>query len=283
MIRKYGIAVAGILILASIALASDCHAQISPATRPHTHSGGSSGGSTLSPATLNVSGSINVSGTGSGVLFGGTTTLNATSYYSMMIDSGGTPKQFIGGADPSSGGSVFVGSLSNHPVNFRANNTNWLKLDVDGTLSSVKACATNYTRVSANFCKANPFAVQTWTNLVACTDRTLTNAIPAGATRVLLRLDWSAISNNAIGFRTNFVSFSNLPAASGCAAGAQGNFSNFSAQEFVATVAGTTFAQSSVNVAVPLTNTNTFTAAQGNAGGNGNASIGNYAAVGYFD
>lgn len=153
-------------------------------------------------------------------------------------------------------------------------------LNVGTTLTSSKACATNYTRVSPNFCRAQGGAVTNWTNATACTTRTLTQSVPSDAKAVLLRVYWQALANNAIAHRSNTVQFFSDGA---CANVANGAFSEFSVREFAAVAAGTLIASTTVQMIVPLTTTNTIAATQTNAGGNGNSQIAQVLAAGYYD
>ena len=88
---------------AALIIAShDARAQISPATRPHTHAGASSGGSTLAPATLTVNGQpLNVgdglAGTDARInINGGTNTVKGSL---LSVQRGGIVKAFIGTSD----------------------------------------------------------------------------------------------------------------------------------------------------------------------------------------
>src|SRR6266446_1121912 len=145
-----------------------------------------------------------------------------------------------------------------------------------GTVSSVKACAAGFSRISPNFCRKTVQATNAWTNATACTARTSGGVLPAGATMAMIRLTWIARANNAVGARANNTFFSN---DSGCsvtyATDAQ------TAWEYVATAAGT---QTDVRVSiwiVPLVATDTFYTTQSNAGGNGNFSVNDHAVLGY--
>lgn len=62
------------------------------------------------------------------------------------------------GVDSSGGGSAFLdssskGSHSTQQIDFKFDGTTKVSIATDGSLSSAKPCATNYTRVSPNYCK----------------------------------------------------------------------------------------------------------------------------------
>lgn len=62
---------------------------------------------------------------------------NTTTFLTVSINN--STKQAIFGFDGSGGEGSFFGSLTNHPVAIRANNTKWLSLGVTGTLSMLAA------------------------------------------------------------------------------------------------------------------------------------------------
>jgi hypothetical protein len=152
-------------------------------------------------------------------------------------------------------------------------------VSLTGSLTSTKACATGFVRIGPNFCLASSAAANTWTDAAACTARTFTTALPAGAKAVYIQLLWRALAGNAIATRTNTATFNDAAACAGNNVVA----SQFTVQEFNATVAGTILGEYTDHLIAPLTATNTFSATQVNNGGNGNADIVQYKSIGYFD
>jgi hypothetical protein len=150
----------------------------------------------------------------------------------------------------------------------------------DGSVTSGKSCAANYTRITPNFCLGSPFATSVWTNAAACTARTFPNALPAEAKAVVLHTVWRALAGNAIGDRTQSINSFSTGACTGGTATAN---LVFRVREQVATAAGTDIGEVVQTMIIPLTATNTFASTQLNAGGNGNAEVTSYGAVGYFD
>lgn len=163
-------------------------------------------------------------------------------------------------------------------------NTGGGDLAVSGTVSSTKACASEYTRMGPNFCAAFSLsspAGNAWGDAVACTARSPTaSTIPADAKAIVIQLNWQALSANAIAIRDNTVEFYSDAA---CTATSNVEYSRFSVREFAAVAAGTVIGRTSDHVIVPLGATNTFYTKQANAGGNGNADVADYAIYGYFD
>lgn len=290
-------------------LAFSACAQISPATRPHTHSGSSSGGSTLNPATLNVTGTFgapSVSATTSVItpLVGPATDIDlviANAGVSAWIFRGspnnydllpsfGSNSQSIGRGSPANvikqiftpivdTGTAGSGVLKTNNGTTVFTWANDLSVTFAGTASSTKACASGYTRVGPNYCRANALNFVGWTDAIACTGRTQSvSAIPAGATAANITIVWNALANNAIAQRTNSVIFYS---DAGCTV--QVISDTYEIREFAAVVAGTVIGVSHVHMIVPLSGTNTISATQTNAGGNGNSDIAFFVTNGYFD
>ena len=153
-------------------------------------------------------------------------------------------------------------------------------LTVSDTLSSTKACATNFVRVVPNYCKrlGGGFPGGSWADATACTARTLGGAVPADAVAVSLQLEWEGLSNNAVGLRFNSVNFYSETACTNAAATSQ-----YGIREQAAVVAGTLLGSILVTLKVPLTATDTVRTTQLNAGGNGNAAILQSFVSGYWD
>lgn len=162
-------------------------------------------------------------------------------------------------------------------------NTGGATLAIGGAVSSLKTCASGYTRITPNFCRRSGFlSGDAFVDATACTSRTISSAapVPAEATAVLLRINWQVRSNNAIGYRTNDVFL--FPNAA-CTANTETDVSSFGAQEAAAIVAGTIFGTLKDRVIVVPSGTNTIHTTQTNAGGNGNADIVSWVSMGYYD
>jgi hypothetical protein len=151
-------------------------------------------------------------------------------------------------------------------------------VSLTGSLTSTKACATNYTRAGPNFCQASPAVSTAWTNQLACTQRTFTNALPAGAKAVYLQINWLVSANNGLLYRSGATSFFR---DTGCTV--LGGQSNVGVMEFVATAAGTTIAQYTGHVIAPLSGTNQISNTQTTTGVNGQGNINSVLVLGYFD
>lgn len=152
---------------------------------------------------------------------------------------------------------------------------------VTGTVTSTKACASGFTRRGPNYCqRTTTTSVVAWTDATACTARTTGMSLPADAKVVLLELRFQALAGNAVGSRTNFVTFYNN---SGCTGNVTSATATHTTHEQAAVAAGTVLSQRDHFVMAPLVATDTFYTIQGNAGGNGNADVLNHYVQGYFD
>jgi len=151
---------------------------------------------------------------------------------------------------------------------------------MSGTSSSIKTCATGYTRVLPNYCRKNAATTESWTDATTCTSRTFSAAAPAPADAKLLYLAviGEGRTNNAVATLLNFVDFFAESACTNVSARA-----HFWVREWNATTAGTKVSEQMVSVIVPATGTNTFHTTQNNAGGNGNVDVAEHRAMGYFD
>jgi len=78
---------------------------------------------------------------------------------------------------------------------------------VRNTVASTKACATGFTRVMPNYCRSTTLLTFAWADATACTARATGLGLPADAKLVNLQIQWRALSNNAIGLRTNNILF----------------------------------------------------------------------------
>lgn len=298
---------AGIVIGAMFAVSVPSDAQISPATRPHTHASGSSGGSTLSPVTLNVTGTIaapSVAATGGAIPSAAITEaflwksgnapvlnfIDATRTADNRIaewsfgnaGNGVVSLRFINDAyNLAASALAITGGQAAGVTNIDLSTTGGtVSLTSAGSLSSTKACAANYTRVGPNFCRSTTNTLDAWADATACTNRTFTDALPADAKAVLLWIRWEALANNATGSRSNAVNF--FPNAA-CTGGTDVFTSTFRIFEQAATAASTILGTSNFTYIIPLSGTNQISTTQTNAGGNGNSDITNAKAVGYFD
>lgn len=238
-------------------------AQISPATRPHTHAGASSGGSTLSPAVVAapvfslsaVSGQIQN---------------QSPADIGRIIISGGTGPSTSNGAIIQAIGNAF-GSGVNGFIVLDPGQTAGSQVRVTGTLASTKACAANFTRIGPNYCLATA-SVSVTAVATTCT------AIPAPSSDALalqIQLETTISSNNTLN-QLNSVTITvhnNVP----CTAAITNH--NFSEKEFVATAAVTIGNHSMVTV-IPIISSNgrLIRANVGSAASATNAVI-----VGYFD
>ena len=158
-------------------------------------------------------------------------------------------------------------------------NTGGGTLAVSGTVSSTKACAANFTRIGPNYCHFTgnvALAGVTWVDAVGCTVRTPAGSLPGDAKAASIALHVRYLSNNAIGQRSNDVSIAN----SGCAVNSQ--FIFFNDREAAAVAAGTSIGETTIPLIVPLTS-GSFSTAQANAGGNGNADVDSMYTLGYYD
>lgn len=141
-------------------------------------------------------------------------------------------------------------------------------------------CVTGFTSSAAiaNYCVRNDFSATTWTDATACTGRAFGLSIPVGAV-VNLYIEWNALSNNAIGSRSNTATFFSTSA---CTAGTDTMLSLFQQYEHAAVAAGTTIERMTEHFKVPVPVADTFYATQTNAGGNGNGDIISYGVEGYY-
>lgn len=151
-------------------------------------------------------------------------------------------------------------------------------LTLSGKLSSTKSCAAGFTRTGPNFCRATNNTNDIWIDATACTERTFTTALPADAVVASVLIRWRSRSNNAVGNRTNDVTFYSDATCTAIASTVL-----YAVYEFVATAAGTVVGQADVEVLVPLVATGVFRTTQANAGGNGNAEVQTIQLLGYFD
>jgi len=152
-------------------------------------------------------------------------------------------------------------------------------LGLTTTLSSSKACAANFTRLSPNYCAfTGNVAVGgvSWDDSTACTVRTPAGSLPSDAKAVHLLLHVRYLSNNEIGQRANDVRISN----SGCSTAHY--FFFFNLRESAAVAAGTVIGETTLTAIVHLTS-GSFSTQQLNAGGNGNAEVDAMYTLGYFD
>lgn len=98
------------------------------ATRYLTLTGSNGGNPTIgtSAGSLAISSSVALASslftTASGSILGATVTANTSTFLSISINTAVTENRFIAGADASSTGTVFSGSLTNHPYHLRVNN-----------------------------------------------------------------------------------------------------------------------------------------------------------------
>lgn len=171
------------------------------------------------------------------------------------------PQDLHSGASPTFAGSTFTGAVA-----------------FQGAVTSSKACAANYTRLTTNYCQRNSRTLVGWTDATACTARTTGDSLGSGSV-VVLKLLWTVLANNGIANRTNFANFYDDAA---CAVTLR-EVSNVQAQEFAATAAGTIILTVQDLVSIKLQGTDTFYATQGNAGGNGNGDLSSFYVVGYYD
>lgn len=150
---------------------------------------------------------------------------------------------------------------------------------VTGSLTSTKPCLAGYSRLSPNYCAKTNVAATTWTDAATCTGRAIgTTGIPVG-TKVVVRIVWQALSNNAIAMRTNDVTF-----FSDTFCTTPRSTSVYTLREFAAVVAGTVIGSAETMLTADVVNAvDTLYAIQTNAGGNGNADILHATIVGYFD
>jgi len=219
-------------------------------------------------------GTIQIATPNSGVVsFPGSQLSNASTANFVLGTNGGQGQLAL--VHAAGANTVTITSGTNPTISTTAGN-----LNVGTTLTSTKACAANYTRIGPNFCLGSPFATSVWTNAAACTARTFPNALPAEAKAVVLHTVWRALAGNAIGDRNQSINSFSTGACTGGTATAN---LVFRVREQVATAAGTDIGEVVQTMIIPLTATNTFASTQLNAGGNGNAEVTSYGAVGYFD
>lgn len=282
-----------ILAFFLLALPLVCIAQIQGGTRVHNHSNVSNGGANLLNTTLTNPTLVGVTITGSENINGAAGTGRALNYQTSGVNrwilqtnttaegggNSGSDFQILTVTDAGAFNdtALAIARVAGGTVQFGASRP----VTIGGTFSSSKACAAGFTRITPNYCAATPGnAVQTWTDATACTQRTFLNTLPADAAQVYLKIQWQALSNNAVGSRTNGVLF--FP-SNACTGGTQIGATTFTVQEFVATVAGTNIGGFVDHFTIGLCGVNTICATQTNAGGNGNADIFSYGAEGYFD
>jgi len=152
---------------------------------------------------------------------------------------------------------------------------------ITGSYASSKSCATGFTREGPNFCRRNTLAINTQVDAVACTGRQFDIALPTDAIQVKLAIRWTALSNDAVGTRTNVTNFW---ADAVCTSGAIAN-SFYATREYTAVTANTTIGVDTDHLIVKVVNSagvmKVFTT-QLNAGGNGNADM-EFIVEGYWD
>ena len=132
-------------------------------------------------------------------------------------------------------------------------NTGGGTLALSGTLSSTKACASGFTRISANYCqRTNGAVINKTVSASGCGQTTALTGV-TDAKAVVFNLKLWIVANNAISGRT--INFNSYAAASTtCFATAQAEFFAYT-QEYVATAAGTTIFQSTSRLIAETTST----------------------------
>lgn len=178
-------------------------------------------------------------------------------------------------------GSGLQGSVPQH--NHSSASTGGGTLAVSGTLSSTKACAATFTRVTPNYCrKTNVTNLAAIASNTACTAFSPASALPSDAKLLVISLLWVVKSNNGSGIsRQNGMTFYG---DASCTAGQEVGRSSMTVYEQAAIAAGQTLgAAYTTTLILPPESTNTFRYKTDNAGGNGNADVSAHQILGYFD
>lgn len=144
-------------------------------------------------------------------------------------------------------------------------------------ISSSKSCASGYTRVTPQFCRAIVPIVIAYTPNIACTG----HVIDANLTTnnlVVFKIRWRTKSNNGTGARTGSTAFYGGSAV--CAIPTAN--SNFSTYEQAAVAAGTVISEGS-DIILNGTLGGTLYSIDANAGGNGTSEIVSIESLGYYN
>jgi hypothetical protein len=143
-----------------------------------------------------------------------------------------------------------------------------------------RQCDGGFVRENPNFCRrTSNLNVISWSDVVACTQSSLTPQPPATAVAVRLGLVWKAVSSNVVGNRVNDVTFYRDV---GCTQ--PGVKSEYLVREMVATTAGTIIGEATDHVEVPFNGSaGRIYFTQSFAAASGNADINFYWIEGYYD
>lgn len=189
--------IAGILL----ALAISAGAAIYGGVIAHNHSGGSSGGNTLQSTTLNNPTLNNANINATGITVGNNTDI-ATIFCAKGITSAvrigatGTTGT-IDGVDNTCVGSFHTLTISGSSISLLQQNTGTnVSVTSNGSLTSSKPCATNYTRIGPNFCLWTG-ALGSQSNVAvlgSCTGL----AAPAGAIALYTKVSFSPAASNTL-------------------------------------------------------------------------------------
>lgn len=255
----------------------------------HNHSGATSGGQTLNNTILN---NATLNGpTISGTITGGVTTTQAvigstSSDISTDICVKGTAKGIRLGTSASGGtmdgvDNTCVGSFQ--PLTISGTNISLLSqtsgtnvsIDTTGSLTSSKACATNYTRIAPNVCIRNTNIWQQTTINTTCT----TIASPVSGAKALIGFFTTSIASNNTA-NTNITNTINVYTSSACSV-PLGTASTIY-REWTATIAGTQIGLQSLGTQILFPPDATGAYAIFSTTGHAN-NAGSWVMVGYMD
>lgn len=150
-------------------------------------------------------------------------------------------------------------------------------LITNSAISSTKACASGYTRITPHFCKAVLPIVAAYTPSASCAAHVLDANLDTN-NLVMIKVRWRTKANNGAGARTGSTNFAGSSAV--CAATTANT--NFSTYEQAAVAAGTVISEGS-DIILQATLAGTVHSTDANAGGNGTSEIVSIESLGYYN